>query len=186
MATIGYEPYRILWHLFHQTSHLDACVAPCRHPLTPEQFGETKALVGRIAEPRGGGEGSSLLGRFMAEMEPRRLTIGQADLADGLLECLNPFQSYKPFTQMEARGGIYDHFKGGVYKVNGLASWASGDGELVVHYTSLLHGTDHVRFVEQWCEVVQWPDKKFRSRFVWRGPDLTTPAPAYKVPSPVV
>ena len=46
----------------------------------------------------------------------------------------------------------------------------------------MVFGTDHTRFVREWCEVVQWPDGKYRSRFVYRGPDLTTPAPQFKVP----
>lgn len=177
MATPGYEPFRVLYHLFHQS------VAD--EPLTSQQLSEIKTLVSAIS--RSSPEGTSILGRFMGRMEPRRLTIGQADLADGLLECLNPYQSYEPFTPEDnIRRGVYDHFKGGVYKAKGFSMWASGNGEQVVEYTSLLYGTDHTRLGSEWCNVVQWPDNKYRSRFVYRGPDLKTPAPAYKVLSPTV
>lgn len=80
--------------------------------------------------------------------------------------------------------GIYDHFKGGVYLVRGVSSWASGNGEPVVEYTSMVFGTHHVRLLSQWREIVKWPDGEQRGRFVYRGPDLTTPAPSFKVPSP--
>ncbi len=125
----------------------------------------------------------------MTEMPGRtKLTIEQADIAQGLLECLNPYQAYSPHTMAASvdfkMGGLWDHFKGGIYLITGFSSWASGNNEPVVEYLSMLFGTKHTRLVSQWCEVVQWPDKKYRSRFVKRGPDLRTPEPPYKVPSP--
>jgi len=53
-----------------------------------------------------------------------------------------------------------------------------------MEYTSMTYGTPHSRLISQWCEVVKWPDGKYRSRFVYRGPDLHTPEPSYKVPTP--
>lgn len=80
--------------------------------------------------------------------------------------------------------GIYDHFKGGVYKMGLMANDASNGGD-VMNYTSLTFGTDHTRKVHEFGEVVMWPDGEFRSRFVYRGPSLRTPAPSYKVPDPI-
>ncbi len=65
--------------------------------------------------------------------------------------------------------------------MRGFSSWASGKGEKVVVGTSLTYATPHTRFASEWCEVVEWPDHKWRSRFVYRGPDLRVPAPSYKV-----
>lgn len=76
--------------------------------------------------------------------------------------------------------GVYDHFKGGVYMVDRVLRWAE-DGEPVVSYLSLTEGSWHGRRCSEWAEVVQWPDGKFRSRFVYRGPDLRTAAPSFKV-----
>lgn len=185
MSTPGFDPHHTLWHLFHGDDYLTS-----KLPLTAQQRESIQHIVGVITENRMHPDGSSLLGRFlklMAEKTGKSLTTEHADLADGLLTCLNPYQAGEPFATPETiRLGISDHFKGGVYKVRGFSMWASGNGEKVVEYTSLLHGTDHTRLATQWCEVVKWPDGKYRSRFVYRGPDLKTPAPAYKVPSPVV
>lgn len=82
--------------------------------------------------------------------------------------------------------GVYDHFKGGVYRLERFSSWASGRGEQVCGYLSMLFGTDHTRYAWEWCDIVEWPDGKYRPRFVYRGPDLRTAEPAFKVPSPTV
>ncbi len=84
----------------------------------------------------------------------------------------------------DMRHGIYDHFKGGLYRSEGIWRWASGDGEDVVSYWSVYHQTPHARFAWQWNEIVRWPDGRWRSRFVYRGPDLSTPEPSFKVPKP--
>jgi len=82
--------------------------------------------------------------------------------------------------------GIYDHYKGGVYLACGISTWESGScREPVVEYTSMTFGTRHARLLTQWNEMVTWPDGEKRSRFVYRGADLTTPEPSFKVPSPV-
>lgn len=77
------------------------------------------------------------------------------------------------------RHGIYDHFKGGVYKTNKLGFFANG--ETYVDYVSLNTGNDCGRFLNEWCEIVKWPDGKLRSRYVYRGKDLAVPEPAFKV-----
>ena len=77
------------------------------------------------------------------------------------------------------KGGIFDHFKGGIYKSRNVAMFANG--ELYVEYTSMLNGRDFGRFLAEWVELVLWPDGQYRSRFVYRGPDLDAPEPAFKV-----
>lgn len=77
--------------------------------------------------------------------------------------------------------GVWDHFKGGIYLVERTARSADTD-EPVVVYLSLVHGTWHVRRLDQWFEIVTWPDGRARGRFVYRGPTAETPEPVFKVP----
>jgi len=102
-----------------------------------------------------------------------------ADTIQGLMDAVGTTFAISP-SEGSIYLGIYDHFKGGVYKANKVSRFAND--ELYVDYTSLTYGTDHGRFLWEWSEVVKWPDGKYRSRFVFRGPDLRTPAPAFKVP----
>jgi hypothetical protein len=181
MATRGYDPHQTLWHLFHVSVERERA-------LTESERKQIDNIVGIVTEHRMHPDGSQLVDRFanlMQEKNGKILTVADAALAQGLLECLDPYQAYEPYTRVEAiRLGIHDHFKGGIYKVKGFSAWASGVGEKVVEYDSMIFGTPHTRLATQWCEVVEWPDGKFRSRFVYRGPDLKTPAPVFKVPSP--
>lgn len=119
----------------------------------------------------------SLVGRFL-RLTGFRASDDQADLIQGLLEalCFHWVSSAGP----EMKHGVWDHFKGGIYLSDGLGISAD-TGELEVEYISLLHGTRHHRRCSQWNEVVQWPDYKYRSRFVYRGPTLETLAPIFKV-----
>lgn len=103
---------------------------------------------------------------------------GNHVLLKGLLECLKEKMLTPKFPLL----GIYDHFKGGVYLAQGVSRWASGDGERVVEYISIPKCQKFTRLASQWCEVVQWPDGKFRSRFVHRGhPNKEPEVPAFKV-----
>lgn len=68
-----------------------------------------------------------------------------------------------------------------MYLVERLARSADTDEPMVV-YLSLIHGTWHVRRIEQWFEIVTWPDGMARGRFVYRGPTAETPEPSFKVP----
>jgi hypothetical protein len=184
MATLGHEPYSTLWFQFFQRGDWDGPASG--RPLTPEELAEIKSILSGVLEHRAHPEGSSLVSRFVQGMPKGNWLNTQAmELAQGLLECLDPYQAYSPYTNPASiMEGIWDHFKGGVYLKSGQGSWASGNNEPVVEYISMIYGSKHYRLVDQWCEVVQWPDGKYRSRFVYRGPDLHTPAPAYKVPSP--
>lgn len=180
MSTPGYEPLQTLWHLFQADDAITAKMA-----LTKPQLEQIRKIVSDVIEKPEGPEARSFLGRFLATMtveHGKSLTVEKADLAAGMLECVATPHAWTNAESMST--GVWDHFKGGIYKVRGFSRWASGEGEKVVEYTSLLFGTDHTRLATQWCEVVQWPDKKFRSRFVYRGPDTRTPEPAYKVPNP--
>lgn len=185
MTTIGYEPFQLLWDLFQQNGNPGSTV------LTPEQRKTIGSLVGYVTEHRAHSTLVDLVDRFkqrMLETNGKTLDPLNEPLVQGILECLDDYQPYSPHTNPESvtfkMGGIWDHFKGGVYLKTGQGSWASGNGELIVEYLSLIFGTKHYRLASQWCEVVQWPDGKYRSRFVYRGPDLYIPAPSFKVPSP--
>ena len=84
--------------------------------------------------------------------------------------------------------GVHDHFKGGIYLVTGVSESTSEgrEGELVVEYLSLIFGKKYSRFGREWQSIVRWPDGEFRSRYIYRGPNLDTPAPSFKVPTPTV
>jgi len=187
MATTGYDPYLTLWQFFR---------GPSESKL--RRFDETERrliqnVIGEVFDFGAPASRDVLLERFSNAMRAQTgevLSSLERPIAGGLLELMlehgarvgnpvNPLTKHDSITL-----GIWDHFKGGVYKVTGFSSWASGNGEKVVGYTSMLFGTDHTRLVNQWCEVVEWPDGKYRSRFVYRGADLKVTAPSWKVPSP--
>jgi hypothetical protein len=182
--TPGYDPHLVLARFFFGKSDI-----------SEEEMTKTKSVIGFVTEHRSHPEGSTLISRFNQCVADHRgvgsliISLHEAELAEGLLECLNPYQSYSPFTAPESvtlqSRGVYDHFKGGVYMIRDFSTWASGNGEKVVEYLSMLFGTKASRLMSQWCEVVRWPDGKYRSRFVYRGPDLRTPEPSFKVPSPL-
>lgn len=187
--TEGYEPYKTLWILFHQQGYGGRFVEEDRK----EMVSVVDYVHDSDHHPEGP-EGSTFVERFMKLMPPgTELDVLNQPLAQGLLECLQPFKAegdcYKS-PELFVRGwdprGVYDHFKGGVYLLRGLSKWASGEGEPVVEYTSLLHASHHARLVRDWCEVVRWPDGKYRSRFVHRGVDLSVPPPSFKVSSPEI
>jgi hypothetical protein len=186
LMTQGYEPYRTLWYLFHQTGHFASCegdtgrpgnISGCPHPITPEQLQEIKDTVGYVIdEHRSHPEGASLAARFMQKMGDKHLVTHEFELVQGLLECLSPYQAYDPYTTADnAPNGIYDHFKGGCYLKMAEGGWASGSNERTFEYLSMTNGKKFYRLATQWCEVVKWRDGKYRSRFVYRGPDLETP-----------
>lgn len=79
--------------------------------------------------------------------------------------------------------GVWDHFKGGTYLSDRVERCAD-TGEPRVSYLSLIYATRHSRRASQWNEVVQWSDGVWRSRFVYRGASLETPAPTFKVVGP--
>lgn len=194
--TKGYDPYEALWILFHQ--HGWGLLQP---KFTEEHRREITSVIEYVHEKRcpitDGDlhpEGSTFVERFMKLMpEGTALDVLNQPMTQGLLECLNPYQGIEPYRNPDRMihgwdpRGVYDHFKGGVYLLRGLSHWASGEqDERVVEYTSLLHGTHHARKLEEWCSVVEWPDGKYRSRFVFRGVDLCIPPPSFKVPSPEI
>lgn len=77
--------------------------------------------------------------------------------------------------------GIYDHFKGGVYLLDGISYNVDSD-KLSVEYVSAFNATKRFnRLAEKWAEIVCWPDGHYRSRYVYRGQDLDTPPPPFKV-----
>lgn len=181
MATKGYDPYVTLAGFFFEWANF-----------TPEELQKVRSVVGLCLEERMHPPEMSLTTRFLQRVEEdygedalARYTADDLDLIEGMLQCLHNRNTFWHTLPEGVRPhGIYDHFKGGVYKIRGLSEWAGG-GQ-VVEYTSMIFGTDHTRLLREWCEVVQWPDGKHRSRFVYRGADLSTPPPSFKVQSPTL
>lgn len=122
----------------------------------------------------------SLAEGFLRRLSPEGLTatVDQADLIHGLLEAV--ICGWVSEAGPGMRHGVWDHFKGGLYCSLGVGRHAETDA-MEVEYLSLFHATKHHRRCEQWNEVVQWPDGKYRSRFVYRGADLEScDPPAFK------
>jgi hypothetical protein len=168
MATPGFgEPYTKLTELFLGNTTTD----------------HERSVVHRMVDEAILSTGDSLLNRFLQRVSalvPDKVAGADHALVDGLLRCIANGWYTGPLTLKE--NGIWDHFKGGVYLKTGHGSWASGDGEPVIEYISMIYGTKHYRLASQWCDVVQWPDGGYRSRFVYRGSDLMVQAPSFKVP----
>jgi Protein of unknown function (DUF1653) len=179
MATEGYDPNKLLGELFW---------GPALARGGGPNAAEVEIARGHVSDIltleklfEGAGEG-----RLVDEFLLRRgrvtglpeLSSGWWELAQGMLECLRDgFLTASPPAL-----GVYDHFKGGTYLVTGIAAWASGTGEAVVEYISMNLGKKNVRLASQWVEVVPWPDGRYRSRFVYRGPDMLAAEPTFKVP----
>jgi hypothetical protein len=115
---------------------------------------------------------------FSERLNTRELSPTESKMVTNLLDCMNNDWDENPH---RLRLGLYDHFKGGVYLVEGFSSWASGEGEQLVEYISLSNGKRFARFATQWCEIVKWPDGRYRSRFVYRGIPLECQEPSFKV-----
>lgn len=115
-------------------------------------------------------------------------SVEEVGLIQGLIQLWANYSGGSPWISHAGPGmahGVYDHFKGGQYLSQRVERCAD-TGESRVSYLSLLHGTPHSRRAAQWNEIVKWPDGEYRSRFVYRGPDLLTPPPPFKVPSPTL
>lgn len=152
-----------------------------RTDLPADQRSFIKKLCHEITqtpERQGDAFGMRLAKRLQTQVANRQLSVEEYDLAQGLLECLH--HGWVTTQEPTAiKRGIYDHFKGGVYRLEKVKIFANG--EWVVDYLSMNYGEDHGRFLWEWCEVVQWPDGKYRSRFVYRGPNMKIPPPLFKV-----
>jgi hypothetical protein len=63
---------------------------------------------------------------------------------------------------------VYRHYKGGLYRLlfTGLESTNGRPREKVAVYVSLEYGHVNVRRLEEFREVVRWPDGVERPRFV--------------------
>ncbi len=64
--------------------------------------------------------------------------------------------------------GVYDHYKGGRYKVISLAKHSETQEVLVV-YASLLFGSVYVRPLSMWFDKIQMDDGTETERFVLSG-----------------
>jgi hypothetical protein len=117
--------------------------------------------------------------RLAIDPESVPLTNEQEQLVEGLFDCLAHGWVSKAGPGMQH--GVWDHFKGGLYLSLGIATDAERDC-WQVEYLSLYHATRHHRRVGSWNEVVKWPDGRYRSRFIYRGPTLEADPPSFRVP----
>ncbi len=65
-------------------------------------------------------------------------------------------------------GSVYEHFKGGRYTVIHIADDSTNErvGRKSVVYVSLTYGTVKCRDLEEFNELVEWPDGTHNPRFV--------------------
>jgi hypothetical protein len=65
-------------------------------------------------------------------------------------------------------GKVYEHFKGGSYLVLHIVDESTNAlvGRKGVVYVSLTHGLVKHRDLEEFIEIVEWPDGQQRPRFV--------------------
>ncbi len=174
MSTKSYDPYLTLASIFYSVRPED---------LTPQELSVCE-MFDRLAErqpPR-----SSFAAEFTTAMfhdggHGKPLTGEDSALVQGFLMAIHRGWVSKAGWVM--KHGIWDHFKGGIYRSERVERCAD-TGEPRVSYLSMLFGTPHSRRASQWNEVVMWPDGQYRSRFVYRGSDLTVHSPPFKVPSP--
>jgi hypothetical protein len=61
--------------------------------------------------------------------------------------------------------GIYEHFKGGRYRLLMVAKHSETEEEMVVYF-SFSSGLNFVRPLSMWNEIVEWPNGEKKSRFI--------------------
>jgi hypothetical protein len=67
---------------------------------------------------------------------------------------------------MDIEPGIYEHFKGGRYRVLHTASHTETHEGIVIYMSLDSHGTIWARPLSMWNEQVEWPDGFKRPRFI--------------------
>ena len=69
---------------------------------------------------------------------------------------------------IEISPGMYRHYKGGKYLVLFVADDSTNkrEGNKVVVYASLAHGTINCRDLNEFTEIVAWPDGGQKPRFI--------------------
>lgn len=72
--------------------------------------------------------------------------------------------------------GLYRHCKGGIYLLIGVAERHTHNGDFDVVYVSLSFGKLYTRPLchdsrgeDSWTDLVEWPDRSWRRRFVLDG-----------------
>jgi len=130
--------------------------------VSPEEVEEAKkrALKLQAADP-------PLLQKFLAFYPPqnpkRKVTVGQAMEAEGLLRCIWRGDYDRAMTP---QAGPYTHFKGSVYLCYGAAKLLQGPKEEVAVIYANKEGEMFVRPLREWVEIVKWPNGLYRPRFV--------------------
>jgi hypothetical protein len=71
-------------------------------------------------------------------------------------------------TAIEIKPGVYQHYKGGLYTVLGVAEDCTNtrDKTELVIYVSLKDGKIYCRELKEFSEIVEWPDGGQKPRFV--------------------
>ena len=71
-------------------------------------------------------------------------------------------------TAPEIKQGVYQHYKGGKYLVLFVADVATNgqEGKKEVVYVSLTNGMILCRNLDEFTEVVKWPDGGMKPRFI--------------------
>ena len=69
---------------------------------------------------------------------------------------------------LEVTPGIYQHYKGGTYRVLLIATESTNarEGNKAVIYISLKDGLIHYRDLKEFTELVVWPDGGKKPRFI--------------------
>jgi hypothetical protein len=77
------------------------------------------------------------------------------------------------------KAGIYEHYKGGLYRAYFIAERHTHNGDLDVVYFSLKTGktvsrpfTRDSRNEDSWTDIVTWPDGSQKMRFKYKGANL--------------
>lgn len=108
-----------------------------------------------------------LLQKFLVLYPPqdplRKVTVDQDEEAEGLLRCIWRGDYER---SLAPKIGPYIHFKGSVYLCYGEAKLLQGPKEEVAMIYSNKEGEMFVRPLQEWIEIVKWPNGLYRPRFI--------------------
>jgi hypothetical protein len=132
----------------------------------PEVLPDSVIFEARARAKQVCGSDPPLLGKFLSfytDIEPHiKVTAEDAERAEKLLRCIwrgDLDEAYDPIP------GIYQHFKGGTYRVQALAKLLQGPKEEI----AVVYGNDEETFVrplKEWVELILWPDGEYHPRFM--------------------
>ena len=107
------------------------------------------------------------LDRFLAQYPAQEhRNPQQAIEVEELLQCIWRGEFKEAFN---VKSGPYIHFKGTTYLCFGIGTLIQGPKEEVAVVYSNKEGEVWIRPLDEWVEVVKWPDGKYRPRFMKEG-----------------